>query len=128
MPVSSLDTVTRSREVCFLVGSRGTILWAEASGSPSALPDSRRRWNAIWDRRAELVEIAHSHPHAPAAFSREDETTMAAVQAALGRSVRFSVVAPRATVARVGGVTRDVFPEPWWAAWMRLASGMPTEP
>ena len=123
-----IESFSATREVCFLLGRDGTVLWADASGSPSWLPDSRRRWAAIWDCRTELDEIAHSHPHGPDAFSSEDETTMAALEAALGRSVRFSVVAPRATVARVGGAILHVVPEPWWADLMRLASGMRKDP
>ena len=116
-----------AREVCFLIGGRGEVLWADASDSPMALPDSRARWEAIWSRREELAEIAHSHPHGPAAFSREDETTMEALDSALGRAVRFSVVAPRLTIAREGGRVVEVIPEPWWAGLLRLASGMHKE-
>lgn len=116
------------REVCFLIGANGAILWSDASNSPSALPDSRERWQAIWSRRDELAEIAHSHPNGPAAFSSEDETTMAALVSALGRDIGFSVVAPSAVVVREGGETRlldnTLNEEPWWAALMRLASGM----
>lgn len=115
------------REVCFLIGSGGAILWADASDSPAALPDSRRRWEAIWELRDQLEEIAHSHPVGPSAFSREDETTMAALDSALGKVVRFSVVAPRVTIARDGDQTVEVNPEPWWAALLRLASGMRKE-
>lgn len=113
-----------SREVCFLLGADGAILWADASDSPAALPDSRSRWEAIWRLRDQLVEIAHSHPHGPAAFSDEDRTTMAALDSALGRALRFSVVAPSSVIARDGDSTAAVTPEPWWAALMRLASGM----
>ena len=117
-----------AREVCFLIGESGAVLWADASDSPSALPDSRARWEAIWSRREELAEIAHSHPHGPAAFSAEDRSTMEALDSALGRAVRFSVVAPRVTIARdPDGGTSQVVPEPWWAALMRLASGMTKE-
>jgi hypothetical protein len=112
------------REVCFLIGLDGAILWADASDSPSRLPDSRARWEAIWDHRDRLAEIAHSHPHGPAAFSAEDESTMAALIAALGRKIRFSVVAPSATIVRDGDTTGRVDPEPWWAPLLRLASGM----
>ena len=112
------------REVCFLIGDGGAVLWSDASDSPSALPDSRERWTQIWDRRHDLAEIAHSHPNGPAAFSSEDETTMAALVSALGRDVRFSVVAPSAVVIREGGETSVLDHEPWWAALMRLASGM----
>ena len=115
------------REVCFLIGRGGALLWADASDSPAALPDSRARWEAIWAHRDELEEIAHSHPAGPAAFSREDETTMAALDSALGRVVRFSVVAPRVTIVRDRDRTLEVHPEPWWAALLRLASGMTKE-
>ena len=119
--------MTKKREVCFLIGARSVVLWADTTGSASALPDSRSRWQEIWDRRDELVEIAHTHPNGPAAFSAEDETTMEALTSALGRSVRFSVVAPARTIVRVGGETHDVDPEPWWADCIRLASGMTRE-
>lgn len=117
--------MTTKREVCFLIGRDQSVLWSDASDSPSALPDSRARWQAIWSRRDELTEIAHSHPNGPAAFSDEDETTMEALTAALGRAVRFSVVAPSSVVVREGDRTLVVTDDqPWWAALMRLASGM----
>lgn len=73
-----------AREVFFLIGRGGALIWSDASTSPSALPDSRRRWEAIWENRAELEELAHSHPNGPLAFSSEDETTMQALEGALG--------------------------------------------
>jgi hypothetical protein len=117
------------REVCFLVGKGGAILWADASDSPAALPDSRARWEAIWRLRDELELIAHSHPMGPSAFSAEDESTMEALDGALGRAMRYMVVAPRVTIAREGATapTTEVVPEPWWAALLRLASGMDKE-
>jgi len=112
------------REVCMLVGRSGAILWADASDSPAALPDSRTRWQAIWDHRDELEDIVHSHPAGPAAFSAEDESTMQAIDSALGRVMRYTVVAPRVTITRTGEHTTHVSPEPWWADLIRLASGM----
>jgi hypothetical protein len=87
------------------------------------LPDARERWDAIWRLRDRLGEIAHSHPVGPAAFSAEDTSTMAAIDAALGRPQRYSVVAPKTMIVRDGN-TFELDPEPWWAALMRLASGM----
>jgi hypothetical protein len=115
-----------SREVCLLIGPGNSILWSDASQSPIALPDSRTRWEAIWERREQLVEIAHSHPVGPLAFSHEDETTMEALLAALGKPIRFSVVAPNGMIARVDGKDALVAlaDEPWWTALLRLASGM----
>ena len=115
------------REVCFLIGRGGAILYADASNSPAALPDSRTRWQAIWEHRDELEDIVHSHPMGPSAFSAEDESTMEAVDSALGRRMRYTVVAPKKVITRVGDDTNEVFPEPWWAGLLRLASGMKKE-
>ena len=112
------------REVCFLIGEGDRVLWADASDSPVALPDSRARWEAIWRHRAELVEIAHSHPNGPERFSQEDEETMGALLTALGRPLRFSVVTPATTIVRSGSADEARTDEPWWAALLRLASGM----
>lgn len=112
------------REVCYLIDAEGRVLWSDASESPVALPDSRARWEAIWARRNAIAEIAHSHPIGPLGFSHEDETTMAALAAALGRSPRFSVVAPAGMVARVDGRDLLVDEEPAWAASLRRDSGM----
>jgi hypothetical protein len=110
-----------SREVFFLIGRNGALLWSDASTSPSALPDSRARWEAIWSHREELEELAHSHPIGPLAFSLEDETTMTALDAALGKKLCFSVIAPNGMIRREGGLVDD---EPWWTELLRLASGM----
>ncbi len=75
------------------------------------------------------LSLAHSHPVGPQAFSREDETTMAALVTALGRPLVFSVVAPRAMV-RCTKAIDDAFEvslvvsEPWWATLLRLASSI----
>jgi hypothetical protein len=115
----------RVREVCFLIGPSGEVLWSDASDSPVALPDSRARWEAIWRLRAELVEIAHSHPVGPRAFSSEDESTMSALVLALGRRPAFSVVAPGAMIRREeDGRDALVSPEPAWAVRLRRDSGM----
>ncbi|MDB5215975.1 MAG: hypothetical protein JWO86_3902 [Myxococcaceae bacterium] len=117
------------REVLLLIGEDDVVLWSDAGDSPVALPDSRARWEAIWSRRDRIVEIAHSHPVGPQAFSREDETTMAALVTALGRSLMFSVVAPNGMVRcnkkndEASEVTL-VECEPWWASLLRHASSM----
>jgi len=112
------------REVCYLIAKDGRVLWSDASASPVALPDSSARWRAIWQLRDQLAEIAHSHPIGPLAFSAEDESTMSAVNAALGRVLRFSIVAPSGMLARVEAQNVHVEPEPPWAATLRAASGM----
>lgn len=115
------------REVCFLIGRGDALLWADASDSPAALPDSRARWEAIWRHRDELEAIVHSHPIGPAAFSAEDVSTMQALDSALGKPVRYCVVAPHVTIARHDQRDEQVSPEPWWAGLLRLASGMHKE-
>lgn len=113
------------REVCILLSADGAILWADASSSPTQLPDSRSRWEAIWDHRDRLAAIAHSHPVGPSAFSAEDESTMAALDDALGRHLTYYVVSPDKTISRTGDdKTETLSAEPWWAALLRLASGM----
>ncbi len=117
----------RMREVCLLVGRNDVVLWSDASDSPVALPDSRARWEAIWSRRSRIVEIAHSHPVGPLGFSREDETTMAALGSALGKSLTYSVVAPNGMIRVKKDKQSLVESEPWWASLLRLASGMKLE-
>jgi hypothetical protein len=117
-----------AHEVCFLIGQDHAVIWNDASASAFALPDSRTRWITIWERRAELTEIAHSHPFGPLGFSEEDRTTMIALRSALGRDMRFSVVAPNGMMADEGGRQFFVDPEPPWAAELRKASGMTAKP
>jgi hypothetical protein len=116
--------MTTTREVCLLIGPGNTVLWSDSFDDPASLPDSRERWEAIWSLRGSLEEITHSHPEGPLAFSQEDETTMAALQAALGRPLRFSVVSPEGMVVRVGNEDVLVDQEPPWAAPLRIASGL----
>jgi hypothetical protein len=112
------------REVCFVIAG-GRIAWSDVSSSPAALPDSRARWEAIWGLRDELEEVVHSHPIGPDAFSAEDVTTMDALDAALGRALRYSIVTPGAFVVRERGhLVSAPEVEPWWVPLLRAASGM----
>lgn len=112
-------------EVCFLVGRDAEVLWADLDGTPGALQDSRARWEAIWSNRDRLVEVAHTHPSGLLAFSVEDATTMDAVDASLGRRLRYSVVTGEAVLIRDEHENTAVASvEPWWAELIRLSSGM----
>ena len=113
-------------EICFLIGKRGKILWSDSGASAVSIPDSRARWEAIWERRAGLTEIAHSHPVGPLGFSHEDETTMQALGSALGKTLRFSVVAPDGMIRRENGADRLLKKEPAWTAKLRRLSGIPS--
>jgi protein-tyrosine-phosphatase len=116
------------REVCFLIGRNGELLWSDASSSPLALPDSRERWEAIWKHRAELTEIAHSHPLGPDQFSAEDCSTMRALDDALGKKVAFSLVTPRQYLLRGPDDTAVPATPPQWVRALRLASGIAGSP
>ncbi|MFT3842914.1 MAG: hypothetical protein QM723_38355 [Myxococcaceae bacterium] len=112
-----------AREVCILVSTSGAILWSDAGPSALALPDTRERWEAIWRNRDDLGWIVHSHPVGPRAFSYEDVTTMDALDAALGRPMRYAVLAPDGLVVREGAQTGESNERPWWCELLRLASG-----
>jgi hypothetical protein len=112
------------REVCFLIGAGDEVLWSDASTSPLALPDSRERWEAIWSRREVLVEIAHSHPLGPETFSAEDRSTMEALDAALGRKLRFSLVTPTQYLVRGDRDEAVTAVPPPWVGELRRASGI----
>ena len=112
------------REVCLLIGWHSEILWSDSSANAMALPDRRERWDAIWSNREKLVEIVHSHPLGPRAFSHEDVTTMEALDAALGRPLRYAVLAPEGLFVRENGRDFESAAEPWWAELLRRASGM----
>lgn len=112
------------REVCFLIGAGDLVLWSDTSTSPLALPDSRERWEAIWQRRAELVEIAHSHPLGPEQFSAEDVSTMRALDDAMGRRCRFSLVTPTQYLVRGEADEAIAAPPPPWVESLRRASGL----
>ena len=111
------------REVCFLIAG-DVVLWSDEGDSAIALADKRERWEAIWKNRAELTEIAHSHPIGPLGFSHEDLTIMEALDSALGKQLCYSVVAPDGVIARRGIIEERVTPEPPWAARLRVSSGM----
>ena len=116
--------MTRLREVCLLISKDGAIVWSDVGPNAVALPDSRARWEAIWSNRDRLAQVVHTHPSGPRAFSLEDETTIAALDSALGRALRFSVLAPDGLVVRDEGRVFLSDEQPWWAELLRLASGM----
>lgn len=116
------------REVCFLIGEGAAVLWSDASDSPMALPDSRERWEAIWQRRGQLVEIAHSHPLGPEQFSAEDVSTMRALDEALGWRCRFSLVTPTQYLVRGEQDEAISAASPPWVEALRHASGLNPAP
>lgn len=113
-----------AREVFLLIGRGDAVLWSDASQSALALPDSRARWEAVWRHRHELELIVHSHPVGPHAFSAEDESTMKAVEEALGQRLAWAVLSPKGVLVRRDGADATIDATPWWAGLLRLASGM----
>lgn len=119
-------------EVFAIVGHDGALLACEAGDSAVAIADSRARWELIWRERQAIAELVHTHPLGPLAFSAEDESTMSALAAALGRELRFALVAPEGVIRRVQPIDPAaprapdlrVTPEPVWADELRRASNM----
>jgi len=112
------------REYFFLISAEGEVIYSDAGDSAASIADSRARWEAIWAYRETIGEIAHSHPIGPLAFSREDDTTMSALESALGKELTFSVVAPDGMIRRQGSSIELVSTEPEWARELRRVSGM----
>lgn len=115
-------------EVCFLIGEGDVVLWADRSMDPVALPDSRARWEAIWEARDHLRSIVHSHPGGPLAFSSTDRSTMDAIDAGLAEPQHYAVVTPGGMLRSFAGETTVVHDEPWWVDLLRAASGMRADP
>jgi hypothetical protein len=112
------------REVFFLIGAGGEVLWRDTADSPLALPDSRARWEAIWAHRAVAVELCHSHPLGPEDFSAEDVSTMRALDAALGKRLRCSLVTPTQYLVRNDDDHAVPEEAPAWVVELRAASGL----
>lgn len=82
-------------EAAVVVDSEGLPMhWHTPPGrSAVAIPDSRELWTVLWDNRQRLGGIAHTHPGAGVPVpSKEDLTTFAACEAALGRRVQWWIV------------------------------------
>jgi hypothetical protein len=61
--------------------------------SAGMLPDSRQLWEILWENRARLGGVAHTHPwDGPPGPSGTDVTTFAAIEAALGRRLIWPIV------------------------------------
>jgi hypothetical protein len=108
------------REVCFLL-VEDKILRVYC-GSATRVPDSRERWETIWQHRDEITEIAHSHPGAFLDFSHEDLTTMEAVEAGTGKAFTWSIITKAGFLSRKGGREARREDSPWWLGLMRSLS------
>jgi hypothetical protein len=108
------------REVCFIL-IEDTILRAYF-GSSTSIPDSRERWEIIWQHRNEITEIAHSHPGELLDFSHEDLTTMEAVEAGTGKTFTWSIVTQNGFLSRSHGRDARREDSPWWLELIRKLS------
>jgi len=108
------------REVCFILVEEKIL--RVYFGSATSIPDSRERWETIWNHRHEITEIVHTHPGELLSFSGEDLTTMEAVEAGTGRKFVWSIVTERSFLSRTqdGNCRRD--DTPWWLALIRQLS------
>lgn len=80
-----------------------TLYWHLPPGrSRVSLPDSRALWEVLWNARAELGGVAHTHPGGgPALPSAIDLGTFAACEAGLGKRLVW-VIATRDQEAHLG--------------------------
>lgn len=108
------------REVCFLL-VEDKILRVYV-GSPTRIPDLPERWETIWKHRAEITEIAHTHPGSFLDFSREDLTTMQAVEAGTGKQFLWSIITEDGYLSREAGNDRRRADVPWWLSLIRQLS------
>ncbi len=108
------------KEVCFILC--GDAVVRISIGCQSAIPDSKDRWNAIWENREDLTEVVHTHPGGLLRFSSEDLTTMEAVEAALGKPLRWSIVTEDGFLTRFDGEDDDRDDAPWWLPVLREIS------
>jgi hypothetical protein len=108
------------REICFiLVEDKILRLYF---GSATKIPDSRERWEIIWQHKGEITEIAHSHPGDFLDFSQEDLTTMEAIEAGTGRQFVWSIITKDGFRSRRGSKTDHRDDSPWWLNLMRTLS------
>ena len=114
------------REICFIVVDDKIL--RIYFGSATSIPDSRERWETIWEHREEITEIVHSHPGEFLDFSHEDLTTMEAVEAGTGREFTWSIVTKSGLLSRIRGQDHQRDDEPWWLGAIReLSYGLVTK-
>jgi len=123
-------------EAAVVVATDGSVLhWHNPHGrTMGSLPDSRDLWDVLWENRAILAGVAHTHPGGGwPSPSWEDVTTFDACESGLGRRLSWWIAtANRIRRYRWGGPSKfdyvgwfPVGPTPWLAE-LRLNSGFNT--
>jgi hypothetical protein len=71
-----------------------TLFWhVPLERSEYSLPDSRTLWEVLWENRALLGGVAHTHPwEGPAWPSQTDVTTWRALEKGLGKLLLWPIV------------------------------------
>ncbi|MEW6306102.1 MAG: hypothetical protein AB1705_21765 [Verrucomicrobiota bacterium] len=108
------------REVCFILIDDAIL--RVYFGSATRIPDQRERWEAIWEHRERITEIVHSHPGDFLDFSREDLTTMEAVEAGTGKTFAWSIITRHGFLTRKDGGDTQRADHPWWLDLLRHLS------
>ncbi len=68
--------------------------------STTYLPDSQSLWDIVWENRARLVGIAHTHPGSGyPGPSRTDLTTFEAMEKGLGKRLKWWILSSSHSVA-----------------------------
>jgi hypothetical protein len=72
----------------------GVIHWhLPPDRSTGAIPDSHDLWQILWDNRAIVGGVAHTHPwHGTPGPSGTDLTTFAAIEAGLGERLVWPII------------------------------------
>jgi hypothetical protein len=107
-------------EVCFILVEDKIL--RVYFGSATRVPDSRERWEIIWQHRNAITEIAHSHPGGFLDFSHEDLTTMQAVEAGTGKQFTWSIITKKGFLSRKSGADIHRDDSPWWLELLRTLS------
>jgi len=114
------------REVCFILVEDKIL--RVYFGSATRVPDSRERWEVIWQHRNEITEIAHSHPGEFLDFSNEDLTTMEAIEAGTGKQFTWSIITKKGFLSRKSGTDVQREDNPWWLELIRMLSYSESRP
>jgi hypothetical protein len=114
------------REVCFILVEDKIL--RVYFGSATRVPDSRERWDVIWQHRNEITEIAHSHPGEFLDFSNEDLTTMEAIEAGTGKQFTWSIITKKGFLSRKSGIDVQREDNPWWLELIRMLSYSESRP
>jgi len=90
-----------SIEDAAVVGKDGTVVYwhSPENRSYGFIPDSRKLWDVIWEGRASIDGIAHTHPgRGYPNPSKTDLTTFEAVEKGIGRRIKWWILSADSSV------------------------------